>query len=56
MDYYPTNSAQEIKQTNKQTSKQTNKQTNKQNNLLTRIVSCEKKNCLIRSKKKKTKP
>ena len=39
MDYYPTISAQETKQTNKQ------------NNLLTLIVSCEK-SCLIRKWKK----
>ena len=37
--------------------KKQSKQTNKQNNLLTLTVSCEKKSCLIRSKrKKKTKP
>ena len=48
MEHYPTNSAQETKQTNKKT--------NKQNNLLTLTVSCEKKSCLIRSEKKKTKP
>ena len=34
-----------------------NKKTNKQkNNLLTLTVSCEKRSCLIRSKKKKAKP
>ena len=36
--------------------KKTNKQTNKQNNLLTLTISCEKKGCLIRTKKKNTKP
>ena len=29
---------------------------NKQNNLLTLTVPCEKKSCLIRNKKKNTKP
>ena len=48
VDYYPTNSSQETKKTNKQT--------NKQNNLLTLTISCEKKGCLIRTKKKNTKP
>ena len=33
--------------------KQTNKQPTKQINLLTLTVSCEKRSCLIRSKKKK---
>ena len=37
----------------KKQNKQTNKQTNKQSNLLTLTVSCEKRSCLIRSKKKK---
>ena len=36
--------------------KKQSKNTRKQNNLLTLTVSCEKRNCLIRSKKKKTKP
>ena len=40
----------------KQTNKQTNKQANKQSNPLTLTVSCEKRSCLIRSKKKKVKP
>ena len=40
VDYYPTNSAQETKQTNKQ------------NHLLTLTVPFEKNCCLIRSKKK----
>ena len=44
MDYYPTISAQETKQTNKQ------------NNLLTLTVSYDKRSCLIRGKKKKIKP
>ena len=38
MDYYPTNSAQETKETNKQSR-------------LT--ISCEKRSCLIRNKKTK---
>ena len=41
---------------NKPTNKQANKQTNKQGNLLTSIISCEKRSCLlIRSKKRKAK-
>ena len=32
--------------------KQNNKQTNKQSNLLTLTVSCKKRSCLMRSKKK----
>ena len=36
--------------------KKQNNQTNKQNNLQTLTVSCQKKSCLIRSKKKETKP
>ena len=47
VDYYPPISAQETKQTNKQT--------NKQSNLLTLTVSCEKRNCLMISKKEKNK-
>ena len=43
VDYYPTISAQETKQTNKVTS-------------LTLTFSFEKRSCLIRSKKKKVKP
>ena len=43
-EYYPTISAQETKQTNKQS------------NPLTLTVFCEKRSCLIRSKKKKLKP
>ena len=39
-----------------QLKKKTNKQTNKQSNLLTLTVSCEKRSCLIRSKKKEIKP
>ena len=35
--------------------KKHNKQINKQNNLLTLTVSCEKRSCLIRSKKKRAK-
>ena len=50
-NYYPTISAQETRQN----SKQTKKQTNKQSNILTLTVSCQKKGCLIISKKKKTK-
>ena len=38
-----------------QIKKQTNKQTNKQSNLLTLTVSCEKRNCLMISKKEKNK-
>ena len=34
--------------------KKQNKQTSKQNNLLNLTVSCERKSCLIRRKKKKT--
>ena len=44
MNYYPITSAQETKQTNKQTKKSS-----------TLTVSCEKRGCLIKSKKKKTK-
>ena len=40
----------------KKENKQTNKQTSKQSNPLTLTVSCEKRSCLIRSKKKKVKP
>ena len=40
----------------KKENKQTNKQANKQSNPLTLTVSCEKRSCLIRSKKKKVKP
>ena len=43
-DYYPAISAQ------------LEKQKNKQNNLLTLTVSCEKRSCLNRSKKKKVEP
>ena len=43
MDYYPTISAQETKQTNKQ------------NNLLSLTVSCEKRSCSVRSKEKQNK-
>ena len=41
VDYYPTITAKETKQTNKE-------QTDKQNNLLTLTISCEKRRYLIR--------
>ena len=44
VDYYPTNSAQETRQTNTQ------------NSTLILTVSCHERSCRIRSKKKKTKP
>ena len=44
VNYYPTTSAQETK---------TNKETNKQSSLLILTVSCEKRSCLMRNKKKR---
>ena len=54
VDYYPTISAQEIKPTSKETNNQTNEK-KKQWNPLNLTVSCEKRSCLIRRKKKKVK-